>query len=232
MIYGSNNIFNTIEKCLKNIGIDEQVELRYSNLDGVDIQCNTLLRIAKLNNLAELKESLLKNLLDLKEVESVTVNDKNFINIKLSDYYFQKYTKFDYMSFLSKNPESILIDYGGPNIGKDLHVGHIRTLNLGRSIYNINKLAGNRIVSDIHFGDWGMPIGLIIAYCDYNNLDLNKISYKDLEAIYPLANKLSSEDKEFYNIAKTISKELNFKNPKYIELDRRRINYIFEKSGL
>ena len=218
MIYGSHNIFNTIESCLKNAEVDEQVELRYSNLDGVDIQCNTLLRIAKSNNLAEIKKSLVKTLSDLKEVEGVIINEKNFINIRLSYYYFQNYARFDHLSFLSGNPESILIDYGGPNIGKDLHVGHIRTLNLGRSIYNINKLAGNRIISDIHFGDWGMPIALIIAYCNHNNLDLSKISYKDLETIYPLASKLSSEDEKFYEMAKTISKELNLKNPKYIKL--------------
>ena len=72
--------------------------------------------------------------------------------------------------------EKIIFDYGGPNIGKPLHVGHLRSLNIGRSLYNINKIAGNTVVSDIHLGDWGMPIAQILNFCELNNLDVSKIS--------------------------------------------------------
>ena len=220
MIYGSNNIFAQIEECLKEVGIKEDVELRYSNLDGVDIQCNTLLRVQESDVLNNVVDLLLKTLLQLDEVENVEITDKYFINIRFSNYYFENFTKFDKANLISSKAESILIDYGGPNIGKDLHVGHIRTLNLGRSLYKINELAGNDITSDIHFGDWGMPVALIIAYGSKENLDLNSITYNDLELIYPLANKLAKEDEEFYSSAKNISKELNLKNVDYIKLWR------------
>ena len=51
----------------------------------------------------------------------------------------------------SQNPKKVLLDYGGPNIGKPLHVGHLRSLNIGRSLYNMYKLAGHNVISDIHF---------------------------------------------------------------------------------
>ena len=102
-----------------------------------------------------------------------------------------------------------LIDYGGPNIGKALHVGHLRTLNIGRSIYNINKIAGNKVVSDIHLGDWGMPVASILAYIEHNKIDIKSITYGDLESIYPDANNLIKADINFYNKAKNIAKKLN-----------------------
>ena len=77
-----------------------------------------------------------------------------------------------------------MCDYGGPNIGKALHVGHLRTLNIGRALYNINKYAGHEVTSDVHFGDWGMPISQIIGYIEYKDLNINSIKYKDLELIY------------------------------------------------
>ena len=129
--------------------------------------------------------------------------------------YFFEYSQSIAERIIHTQKSSIIFDYGGPNIGKDLHVGHIRTLNIGRSLYNIYKLAGNKVVSDIHFGDWGMPVAQIIAYIEHNNLDLEMLDYEDLETIYPKANQLSSEDKNFYNTAKSIAMELNSKNENY-----------------
>ena len=59
--------------------------------------------------------------------------------------------------FINNKKHKIIFDYGGPNIGKPLHVGHMRTLNIGRSLYNIHSFTNNEVVSDIHLGDWGMP---------------------------------------------------------------------------
>ena len=81
-------------------------------------------------------------------------------------------------NILSPNPKRILIDYGGPNIGKPLHVGHLRSLNIGRSLKKVNKLIGNEVVTDIHLGDWGMPVAQIIAYCELENIDIKLNSRK------------------------------------------------------
>ena len=72
------------------------------------------------------------------------ITNTNFINLRLSKDYLYKYSAFnkDYLPSLN---QSILIDYGGPNIGKALHVGHLRTLNIGRAIYNLNKFAETKL---------------------------------------------------------------------------------------
>ena len=94
------------------------------------------------------------------------------------------------------------------------NVGHLRSLNIGRSLYNINKIAGNTVVSDIHLGDWGMPIAQILNFCELNNLDVSKISISKLEEIYPKASKLYIDDPDFQSACKELNKDLNDNNNK------------------
>ena len=103
--------------------------------------------------------------------------------------------------------KKIIIDYGGPNIGKPLHVGHLRSLNIGRSLYNINKIAGNKIISDIHLGDWGMPVAQIINFCENKGIDIEKLETAQLEEIYPSASSLYKQDINFQETAKNINKK-------------------------
>ena len=121
------------------------------------------------------------------------------------------------LSIKSAEKKSILIDYGGPNIGKSLHVGHLRTLNIGRSIYRINEIAGNSITSDIHLGDWGMPIALILAYIKKMKFNISILKHTDLETIYPDATELADNNEDFYEEAKQISKKLNKKDIELIK---------------
>ena len=166
MINGVSEIAKTLSTVFKKFNINDDVELRYSNLDNVDIQCNNLLRLEKFELTEEFKNTISQSINSLELVKKIEIAENNFININFSNHYLEKFAIID-KSLLAKNSKiSILFDYGGPNIGKDLHVGHIRTLNIGRSLYKINKVAGNKVVSDIHFGDWGMPIALIIAYTE------------------------------------------------------------------
>ena len=103
----------------------------------------------------------------------------------------------------------IIFDSGGPNIGKPLHVGHMRTLNIGRSLYNIHSFLGNEVISDIHLGDWGMPVAQIITYLEKNNIDIESINSSQLEIIYPKASKEYKENKEFKSRAQEVNKLLN-----------------------
>ena len=107
------------------------------------------------------------------------------------------------------NQKNIILDYGGPNIGKPLHVGHLRSLNIGRSLYNINKLAGHNVVNDVHLGDWGMPIAQIICFINEKNINFEDIKIEDLEEIYPKASKLYQQNEDFKSLAQNINKELN-----------------------
>ena len=216
MINGANEIADAISIVFKQYNVLDDVELRYSNLDNVDIQCNNLLRIEKKYLSDDFKKDILNALKKLKSIKNVEILDNNFININFSNQYLEEFALINKDVIKLGSDKSILFDYGGPNIGKDLHVGHIRTLNIGRSLYNINKIAGNKVVSDIHFGDWGMPIALIIAYTEKNNLDIGELTFYDFEDIYPKASNLSKDDISFYEQSKNISKKLNERDDFYI----------------
>jgi arginyl-tRNA synthetase len=105
--------------------------------------------------------------------------------------------------------EKVIIDYGGPNIGKPLHVGHLRPLNIGRSIYLTNKIIGNDINSDIHLGDWGMPVAQIITYCELESVEFNEITINMLEEIYPKASKRYGDDEDFKQKSQETNKKLS-----------------------
>ena len=102
-------------------------------------------------------------------------------------------------------------------IGKAMHVGHIRSLNIGRGIKNLLLAAGHEVVSDIHLGDWGMPVAQILNYCYTNELDIKSISIQDLEEIYPKASELSKVDKVFFESSQSINKKLNSKDSAVID---------------
>ena len=216
MIAGIKDIESEISNILNEFEIEDSVEIRYSNIQNTDIQCNNLVRYSNAPNINDIKEQLEKSLLSNPFIENIEIANNGFINLNFSNEYLKKFSKNHYERIISPKKESVLFDYGGPNIGKDLHVGHIRTLNIGRSLYNIFKLAGHNVVSDIHLGDWGMPIGLILAYIEKESIDINSLTYLDLEIIYPKASELSAGNKDFYKEAQEISKKLNSKNEKYL----------------
>ncbi len=217
MIAGIHDIEKIISKILKDFDILDEIEIRYSNLEGVDIQCNNLIRYSKNKNLLKIKEALSNELSNNLYVEKININEKNFINLTFSNAYLLDHSSSVENSIKKEKNESVIFDYGGPNIGKDLHVGHIRTLNIGRALYNIYKRAGYNVISDIHFGDWGKPIGLIIAYLEEEEISLDTLTYADLEVIYPKANDLSLKNESFNDKAKEISKQLNSENKIYLK---------------
>ena len=111
--------------------------------------------------------------------------------------------------FTNNKKYKIIFDYGGPNIGKPLHVGHMRTLNIGRSLYNIHEFTNNKVVSDIHLGDWGMPVAQIISYLEKENIDPKSIDSDQLEVIYPKASEEYKRNDNFKKRAQKINKLLN-----------------------
>ena len=208
MIVGTNAIINDISDVLSKFSIQEDIQLNYSQIENVDIQCNNLVKLSSDSRIEKIKTSIVNKLRTNNLVHDISFAGNNFINIVLSKEYLENNIWSD-LSKLNDDKTSILIDYGGPNIGKSLHVGHLRTLNIGRSIYRINKIAGNDVTSDIHLGDWGMPVALILCYIKKMNIELSTLKHNDLETIYPAATKLAEDDISFYEEAKNISKKLN-----------------------
>ena len=216
MIVGTISIIDDISGVLSKFSITEEIKLNYSQINNVDIQCNNLVKLSSDSRIEEIKINIKNKLQKNNLIEDISFAGNNFINLTLSKKYFASNMSVD-LSELNTEQNSILIDYGGPNIGKSLHVGHLRTLNIGRSIYRINKIAGNNIISDIHLGDWGMPIALILAYVKKMNFKISTLEHADLETIYPAATELAEKDDNFYEEAKQISKKLNEENDELLK---------------
>ena len=218
------NSFNTLENYIETIfnenDLNTKVKITFSNLNNVDIQINSLIQFTGDDNYISICEDLYRKIIKLDIIQELEIAEKGFINIKLSDAFFQQNLINDPIKIkyqLKIDNKFVMFDYGGANIGKTLHVGHLRTLNIGRSLKNIYEIAGCKTTSDIHFGDWGIPIGLILAYLDHKSIKLVELKVSDLEYIYPNAALLASKDKNFNKDVNNIVNLLNSGDKKYIE---------------
>ena len=212
-----SNLKTNIEKLLLENDIEEDIDIRISNVVNYDFQINNLVKYQSNPNIQKIVDSISKVIEKEKEIEKFEITEKYFINLQINIESFLENCQNIREIIRVQNPKKIILDYGGPNIGKPLHVGHLRSLNIGRSLYNINNLAGNKVLSDIHMGDWGMPIAQIIGYIEKYDLDLKRLDIDDLEEIYPSASKLYKDDIEFKNYSQTINKRLNENDKDFIE---------------
>lgn len=115
----------------------------------------------------------------------------------------------------AETPKTIIIDYGGPNVAKPLHVGHLRSAIIGESIKRIGRYVGHKMIGDVHLGDWGLQMGLIITELKHRKPELvyfddafegeypedAPFTISELEEIYPCASAKSKEDEEYRNEA-------------------------------
>ena len=208
-MYKLSNLVNNLENELKKNDINESIDLRLSNIPDWDFQINNLVKFQNSNDINKIQKAFSKIIQADPNIKNFEFTSKYFINLECDLEEFKNYFENIRNTIKVKNPKTIMLDYGGPNIGKPLHVGHLRSLNIGRSLYNINKIAGHNVLNDIHLGDWGMPVAQIISYIQKNNIDINKVGIENLEEIYPEASKLYINDKEFNSLAKSINKQLN-----------------------
>ncbi len=151
-----------------------------------------------------------------------------FLNLKLDEAFLASYVadmQKDEGRFgceKAKNPKTIMIDYGGPNVAKPLHVGHLCSAIIGESIKRIGKFAGHKVIGDVHLGDWGLQMGLIITELKLRQPDLvyfdenfegeypkeAPFTISELEEIYPTASKKSKEDEAYKEAAMQATYEL------------------------
>ncbi len=211
------NLIKNLENDLNNRDISEHIVLRTSNVPNFDFQINNLVKFQKNNVLEEIEKSFSKILDDDPYIQNYEFTENYFINLEIDIEEYLRGNDNLIENIKVSDQKNIILDYGGPNIGKPLHVGHLRSLNIGRSLYNINKLVGHKVLNDIHLGDWGMPIAQIICYIKKNNIDLQSVTTTDLEEIYPKASKLYQKDDDFKFMAQKINKELNENNQELIE---------------
>ncbi len=216
-MYQLIKLIKNLENELQELVGPESISLRISNNPNFDFQINNLVKFQNHKEIKNIENSFYKIIDKESSIKKFEITDNYFINLEINIETFTH--NFDKIrnNIKVENPQTILLDYGGPNIGKPLHVGHLRSLNIGRSLYRIYKLAGHNALSDIHMGDWGMPIAQIISYIDQNKIDINNINIDSLEKIYPKASNLYLEDNEFKELAQANNKMLNENNSKIIK---------------
>ena len=210
LIDGINNLFS-------EYGVNEKIDFKKSNIENFDYQINNLVKHQSHKEIGEIVTKTNLLLTNHELVENFEITKNYFLNIRINLTSCEKFLSDIKENLLTTKPKRILIDYGGPNIGKPLHVGHLRSLNIGRSLKELNKIIGNEVVTDIHLGDWGMPVAQIIAFCELENIDITTLTGEKLIDIYPKASALYSESEEFENLAKDKNKELNNQEKKALE---------------
>lgn len=183
--------------------------------DLCEYQCNGAMAAKKVYKKAPIMiaQDVAAKLQDNPVFEEVSAVNPGFINMKISGSFLADYLlKMQAEEKLSveeaKEPKTIIIDYGGPNVAKPLHVGHLRSAIIGESIKRICRYMGHKVIGDVHLGDWGLQMGLIITEVRKRQPDLvyfdefyegeypaeAPFTISELEEIYPTASAKSKED--------------------------------------
>lgn len=207
--------------------------------DLCEFQCNGAMSLAKLYKKKPLDIALevVEKLKEDKAFSKLEAVPPGFINMSLSDEflsgYLQSMSKEEKFGInITDRKDKIIVDYGGANVAKPLHVGHLRSAIIGESIKRLGAYFGNEMIGDVHLGDWGLQMGLIIEQlkCDKPDLvyfDENynsqypkeaPFSLEELEEIYPKASARSKEDKEFRDKAQENTLKLQSGYAPYIAI--------------
>lgn len=213
-------ISEEVKAAFHNAGYDASYgKVTLSNRpDLCEYQCNGAMAAAKAYRKAPIMiaKDVVENLADCQALEAAEAVNPGFINLKVSGAYLAQYLTAMRMSGnlgveKAKEPKKMVIDYGGPNVAKPLHVGHLRSAIIGESIKRIGRFLGHEILGDVHLGDWGLQMGLIITELRKRQPDLvyfqkdyegeypaeAPFTISELEEIYPCANKKSKEDEAY-----------------------------------
>ena len=238
------NFLNTVEKNIlnkfkeKNIPLEEVKLLTSSKKELGDYQINDAMKLAKVMHKSprDIAEILVECLEETAYFKNINIAGAGFINLSFKDEllreYVEKVIKSSTKDVEKLSKEKIIIDYGGANIAKTLHVGHLRSANLGEALKRLALHLGKEIISDVHFGDIGRQSGMVIYELKQRYPNLNYFSGKeetpwdelpitgeDLEEIYPIASIKAKENEEIMNEVREITAELESgKNKGYAAL--------------
>ena len=204
---------------------DAQTLVRLSDRPDIsDFQSNGALSLAKTlkQNPRMIAQQIADKLAEDSFFSKISVDGPGFINMSVSDEALTQHA-FDVLNSKQlgykrlDEPQTVVIDYGGPNVAKALHVGHLRPAVIGEAVKRIHIFAGDKTIGDVHLGDWGLPMGLLITEIQENQPDLPyfndsfegeypteaPFTVKDLETMYPIASQKSKSDADYLAKAKS-----------------------------
>lgn len=238
------NFLSKQEKLIKQVindlgyNVSEVSLIPSSRKEFGDYQYNGVMNIAKElhQNPREIALLIVDKLKENKDLINVNVQGPGFINISFSNEalisYLNEMSKNININYESDTKKTIFLDYGGANVAKTLHVGHLRSANIGEALKRLAEALGNKTISDVHLGDWGRPLGLVIleiskrqpnlCYFDDNYTgDYPKespVTNEDLMEIYPTASIKAKEDEKYLEEARIVTKKLQEGHKGYNEL--------------
>lgn len=261
MIDKIQTFFNEIFKTL-NYKQDFAVVTISDRPELSDFQCNGALKLAKElgKNPREIGDSI-KEILEKNYssyFEKISVDGPGFINLKISNEFliesFNKILNDEKMGFKKEaNPKKVVLDYGGPNVAKELHVGHLRPAVIGESVKRIIQFCGDETIADVHLGDFGLPMGMLIEAIKKQNPDLPyfdenfkgeypkepPITVSELNDLYPKASSLCKEDETEKEKARLATKKLQEGDPGYnalwkhfVDLSVIAIRKVYDRLGV
>lgn len=236
-------IAEEVKNAFQNAGYDPSYgRVTLSNRpDLCEYQCNGAMAAAKAYKKAPIMiaKDVVEQLSGSQTLELAEAVNPGFINLKVSgDFVAQYLTAMRLSDHLgvekAKEPKKMVLDYGGPNVAKPLHVGHLRSAIIGESIKRMGRFLGHEIIGDVHLGDWGLQMGLIITelhkrqpelvYFDENYQgeypEEAPFTIGELEEIYPAANAKSKEDEAYKAEALEATHQLQMGNRGYRALWR------------
>ena len=213
-------IAENVKEAFVSAGYDEKyAKVTLSNRpDLCEYQCNGAMAAAKAYKKAPIAIAgeVLEHIKDREMFSSIDAVMPGFININISNDYLARYindiNQTDKLGCnMAQNPKTIVIDYGGANVAKPLHVGHLRSAVIGESIKRMFRYLGHEVIGDVHLGDWGLQMGLIITELEERKPELvyfdenyngeypaePPFTISELEEIYPCASAKSKEDEAF-----------------------------------
>ena len=214
--FGNDAIKNRVDREIRQAFIEMKIPLSLASstpskrLNIADFQCNSMLSHANSEGRSprdaaeEAKTILLEN-----NIFDVSVAGPGFLNFRILDEFLINQINEAPPNFHRKKSTvrgSVSLDFGGPNVAKEMHVGHLRSALIGQSLAAVLRFCGYQVTSDVHLGDWGLQMGLTIAQIKGENL--TDFDAADLERIYPAASLRSKEDPEFLNHARACTANL------------------------
>ncbi len=197
-------------------------------------QCNGALPAARQagNNPRDIAQSIIDQV-DREGIADLSIAGPGFVNITLTDEALCQHVSQAAASDLgiesASDPKTVVVDYGGPNVAKAMHVGHLRATLIGDAIARIGRLIGHHIITDAHFGDWGTQMGMVICgladrYPDLPYFDPDftgpypddaPVTLEDLQEIYPKISAAAKTDPEVAEAARRATLELQEGRPGY-----------------
>ncbi len=214
---------NIITKVANELGYKENLRVIKSNRpDLCDYQCDEVFKLTKIYHKSpiEIGEELVNKLNGLDDFnnyfDKVEFCKPGFINLTISNNLINESLKLmnNNPKFNIKKPTSIetyVVDYGGPNVAKPLHVGHMRPAIVGESIKRIIDYVGHKTISDVHLGDIGLPIGEVIYACLRDNMTPEDLTLEYLNKVYPEMSALVKVDEVVKEKCASIIKDVQDK---------------------